>query len=52
MGVHLVFEPDGRTILCLPAESVPELICEDTFPNKGGKGIKNKRILLQPDPGV
>lgn len=46
MGVHLVFEPDGSTVFRLPAKSVPELVCEDTFQNKGGEGMKNKCILL------
>lgn len=52
MGVHLVFEPDGSAVVCLPAESVPELVCRDTLRNTGGKGVKIKRILLQRDPRV
>lgn len=38
VGVHLVLEPDGSTVFGLPAESVPELVCEDAFQNKGGNG--------------
>lgn len=52
MSVHLVFEPGGSAVVCLPAESVPELVCRDTLRNTGGKGVKNKRILLQRDPSI
>lgn len=52
MGFHLVFEPDGGSVFCLPAESVPELVCDDTFQNKVEKGMKNKCVLFELDPKV
>lgn len=47
MGVHLVSEPDGRTVLCLSTESVPELVCEDTLQRKddGTELIMKKQAL-------
>lgn len=30
VGVHLVPESGGSAVLCLPAEGVPEFICETT----------------------
>lgn len=45
VGVHLVLEPDGGAVFRLPAESVPELVCEDTFWNKEGRYEKHAPSL-------